>query len=64
MWFRGELRDMARDTLLDSTARQRGWFRPEAVQRLLDEHQTGRVDHGKRIWALLILEMWCRRFVS
>jgi asparagine synthase (glutamine-hydrolysing) len=64
LWFHGELRDLACDLLLGSTARQRGWFKPAAVQRLLDEHQSGHADHGKRIWALLILEMWCRRFVD
>ncbi len=64
VWFRGQLRDLACDVLLGSTARQRGWFQPAAVQRLLDEHQSGHADHGKRIWALLMLEMWCRRFVD
>lgn len=63
-WFRGELRDMARDVLLGSPARDRGLFRPEAVVRLLDDHQQGRFDHSYRLWALLFLELWFRQWVD
>ena len=42
----------------------RGYFRPEAIGRLLDEHQSGRTSHGHRIWALLVLELWHRQWVD
>ena len=63
-WFRGELRPLAYDTLLDTRARQRDLFRPEAVQRLLDDHVAGRADHGHRLWCLLMLELWLRTHVE
>lgn len=62
-WLRGELRDLARDALTDSTARGRGYFEPVAVERLLAEHQAG-ADHSPRIWALLMFELWHRMFVD
>ena len=62
-WLRGELRELTRDTLTDSVARSRGWFKPDAVTALLDEHDRG-IDHGPRIWALLQLELWHRMFVD
>ena len=40
-WFREDLRDLAGDVLLGETARGRGQFRPEAVERLLAEHTSG-----------------------
>jgi len=63
-WFRNELRDFARETLLDRTARARGYFREDATRELLDRHTTGRHDHAQAIWTLLIFELWHREFVD
>jgi asparagine synthase (glutamine-hydrolysing) len=63
-WFRGELRELARDTLEGARTVEAGWFRAEAVARLLGEHESGRADHGYRLWSLLMLELWYRRFVE
>lgn len=63
-WFRGELRPLAADLLLDRRARERGQLRPAAVKRLLDEHVSGRADHGHRLWCLVMLELWQRTWVD
>jgi asparagine synthase (glutamine-hydrolysing) len=63
-WFRGELRPMLSEVLLDPLATGRGYFRPEVVQQLLDEHDTGRFNHAQRLWSLLILELWHREWVD
>ena len=57
VWLRRELREWARERLIANT-RLSQWFKPVAVRRLLDEHDSGRVNHGKRIWALLMLAVW------
>ncbi len=59
-WFRSDLKDLSRDLLLND----RGWFRPDVVRRLLDDHQSGRADHGHRLWCLLMLELWVREHVE
>jgi asparagine synthase (glutamine-hydrolysing) len=59
-WFRSDLKELSHDLLLS----ERGWFRPEAVRRLLDEHESGRADHGHRLWCLLMLELWVREHVE
>lgn len=61
-WFRHELKDFTRDVLLDRKTLERGYFRPEAVARLLDEHRQGQFNHGYRLWSLLILELWHREW--
>jgi asparagine synthase (glutamine-hydrolysing) len=63
-WFRNELKEMAHDTLLSQSARQRGLFRPDYVQRLLDEHCSFTRDHHTRLWALLMLELWFRMWID
>jgi asparagine synthase (glutamine-hydrolysing) len=63
-WFRGELHDFTRDLLLDERARARGRFRPEAIERLLADHDAGRADNGHRLWTLTMLELWQRMHVD
>ena len=63
-WLRGELRELAGDALLDGTARGRGFFRTEEVQRLLREHGARTHDHSQGIWTLLVFELWHRQVVD
>ena len=62
-WLR---RDMApvRDILLSRRARERGLLRMAVVERLISEHEAGRRDHNRQLWALLTLEEWQRQFVD
>jgi len=61
-WFRGELAPLLRDVCEPGALRRDGLFRPEAVQRLLDEHQAGQYDHRKKLYTLLVFLLWCRRY--
>ena len=61
-WFRHELREMTHDVLLDETALSRGYFRPDAVMKLVNEHMRGIFDHSARLWALLVFELWMREW--
>jgi asparagine synthase (glutamine-hydrolysing) len=63
-WFRGELTAYVRAILLDPRSLGRGYFRPQAVERLIDEHAAGHFDHSHRLWALLFLELWHREWVD
>ncbi len=61
VWLKRELRDWTRTHLLEINALSE-WFRPAAVERLMREHDTGRVNHGKRLWALLMFSLWLERY--
>jgi asparagine synthase (glutamine-hydrolysing) len=63
-WFRHDLRDLAGDLLLDRTARERGHFRREVLERILSDHVAGRADHGHRLWSLVMLELWLRTWIQ
>ncbi|MGO9882965.1 MAG: asparagine synthase-related protein, partial [Solirubrobacteraceae bacterium] len=63
-WLRHELRPLVEETLSPSVLRRRGIFDPVAVQRLLRDDRAGRADGAYTIFALMTLELWCRRFVS
>jgi asparagine synthase (glutamine-hydrolysing) len=62
-WMREDLAGMSRDVLLDRTARQRGIFKPTAIESLLRRHQRGE-PRGDQIWALMMLELWYRELID
>ena len=57
-WLRGDLRSWSREILLDREAIGRGYFRPRAVEALLDRHAAGADADAERVWALVMLELW------
>ncbi len=59
-WLRDELRDWAAERLLHNDLLG-AWLRPEAVRALFDEHSSGKVNHGKKLWALLMLGVWAEQ---
>jgi len=63
-WLRHELKELAHDMLLSPRAQARGYFRPEAVRRLLDEHTRGTASWHSLLWTLLMLELWHQTFVD
>jgi asparagine synthase (glutamine-hydrolysing) len=63
-WFQGALAGFVRDLLLSDRAIGRGYFRPEIVRRLVDDHLNARVDRGRALWTLISLEIWHRLFVD
>lgn len=62
IWFQRELREFTQSRLLDTDARCHTFFRPEVLQQLLDQHTSGRINHSYRLWNLLMLETWLRRW--
>ena len=63
-WLRTDLQEPLHELLCSQRARQRGWFRPAAIEGMLDDHRTMRADHSYRLWALLWLELWCRIYLD
>ncbi len=57
-WFRGPLKDFWLSHVLSPEALKRGYFEEKTLRRIWEEHQSGRRDHGYRLWALLMLELW------
>jgi len=63
-WLRGELEPFARDTLSADTLRRQGFFRPDAVERLLDTHVSGKEDLSRQLWGLLAFTLWHEHHVE
>jgi asparagine synthase (glutamine-hydrolysing) len=63
-WFRGPLRDSVIEVLCDRKTRERGLTHHPFVRALIEEHLSGRRDQSVRMWALVMLELWCRRVID
>ncbi len=63
-WLRGELEPFARETLSEETLRRQGFFRPEAVTKLIDRHVAGQEDLSRQLWGLLAFTLWHERHVE
>ena len=63
-WFHDAMKALLYDTVLSDRAFARGYFKPDAVRNLVNEHWEGRQDHAYRLWALLMLELWHREFID
>lgn len=59
-WLRTDLAPFTREVLLDRESIDRGWMQAAEVETLIDRHTAGVADHGRKLWALLALEIWAR----
>jgi len=61
-WLAGKLAGELDDHLGAGGLARRGLFRDGVLARLLADHRRGRRNHAGRLWTLLILERWFRRY--
>ncbi len=63
-WFKKDLYDFTRGIILSEKAAKRDFFDMKYIEKILEDHRTGRQNHHHRIWALLCLELWCMTFLD
>jgi asparagine synthase (glutamine-hydrolysing) len=62
-WFRGPLYDWSKELLVSNGSPLNQWFDCNTMTSMIEEHRAGRVDNGKRIYALTMLALWARKQV-
>jgi asparagine synthase (glutamine-hydrolysing) len=63
-WFGGPIYEKSREILLDDKTRSRGYFNDKYLAKVLDKHKEGGEDLSRRIFSLLTLEMWHRKYID
>jgi asparagine synthase (glutamine-hydrolysing) len=63
-WLPGALTILVPKMLLGPRFDGRGIVSRPALRQLWNEHLSARVDHSRRLWALLMLEFWFRDFID
>ncbi|HIG87691.1 MAG TPA: asparagine synthase (glutamine-hydrolyzing) [Planctomycetes bacterium] len=63
-WFREGLFERVQRLLTDERTTARGYVTPGYVQNALARHKSGKEDLGRRLFSLVVLELWHRRWVE
>lgn len=63
-WLNGALRSLVDEHLNGSVLRAQGLFDPVLVQRIIEEHRTHKADHRKKLWTLLVFQMWREKYLK
>lgn len=57
-WLREPLRAWAEDLLDPCLMQRQGYLQPEPIQRIWQQHLSGRFDHTTRLWTVLMWQAW------
>ncbi|MGH7963366.1 MAG: asparagine synthase (glutamine-hydrolyzing) [Candidatus Binatia bacterium] len=63
-WLRGPLPDFAADLLSKKRLREKGYFNPDFVPRLLARHRAGQGDYGRLLFGVLTTQLWDDLFLQ
>ena len=63
-WLCNELKDFCVHTLTNKRVSERNILNINYVKQIINEHHSGKINHGYRLWNILMLELWFRRFID
>ena len=61
-WINGGLRGEVDRVLNAERLEAGGWVRAAEVRRLLEEHRSGRANHARRLWPVIMFQRWLERW--
>jgi asparagine synthase (glutamine-hydrolysing) len=62
-WFTEDLPDFAKNLLSEDRLKEDGYFNPEYVRLILEQHQRGREDNGRVLLGILGIQLWNDLFI-
>jgi len=63
-WLRNELRPLCDDLLSEASLKQHGLFNASYVEQIRQEHFTGKQNHRKLLWTLMVFQQWYRHYAG
>ncbi|MEP7075350.1 MAG: asparagine synthase (glutamine-hydrolyzing), partial [Acidobacteriota bacterium] len=57
-WIKGAMNPLVRELLAPDRIKKQALFDPQYVERLLTEHETSTANHAKKLWSLLVFQLW------
>ncbi len=63
-WISGDLKEMVDDMLSEAAIKRRGFFNYGYIKKIIDDDRKGIEDNAYRIYQMLTLELWLKRFID
>lgn len=63
-WYRVPLREEVEGLLLSPRTLERGYFQPQGVRTIVEQHMSGTHNHRFLLWSLMVFEWWNRLFLD
>jgi len=63
-WLRGPLKEIMTDLLSPARLKKQNIFNAAEVERLVGEHLSGSYDHRKKLWTLIVFELWNEKWAK
>lgn len=57
-WLRTDLNPLMHELLSDDALKKSAVFNAGPIQRLIAEHESGTADHRKKLWTLIVFQLW------
>ncbi|MBK9284927.1 MAG: asparagine synthase (glutamine-hydrolyzing) [Sphingobacteriaceae bacterium] len=61
-WNQKDLKELALHYFSKEKIDKEGYFDSKEIKKLLDEHWSGKMNHGHRLWVLLSFELWNEKY--
>ncbi|MEK7662220.1 MAG: asparagine synthase (glutamine-hydrolyzing) [Patescibacteria group bacterium] len=63
-WLMGDLKPLLLNLLSEERLKKQGIFNPQYVRGLIDAHLSRKYDNRKKLWALLVFQMWYEKWYA
>jgi asparagine synthase (glutamine-hydrolysing) len=61
-WIKGPLKDLFQDLLSQEKIKKEGFLNHEYINKVFEDHLRNKKDNRKKLWTLLIWELWVNRY--
>jgi asparagine synthase (glutamine-hydrolysing) len=63
-WLKRELKSSLQELLNEKTITKLGFFNGSAVNRMVQEHLSGKQNHAHRLWCMMVFVLWHRKYIK
>jgi asparagine synthase (glutamine-hydrolysing) len=63
-WLRTDLNPLMHELLSRDALQKSGVFNEAPVTRLIEEHESGHADHRKKLWTLMVFQLWHNAWIA